>query len=78
MGSWDGVNLGTRSYKYDADGLFRAREPLCADQLSGADQDDLLKVWVTVVGPYHYDTAAGGTNEVPEFEIVKAELVRKA
>lgn len=59
-------------------GSSEHRNELCSDQLGDADQDDVLKLWVTLVGPYHYDTAAGGTNEVPEFKIVKATLVKKA
>ncbi len=78
LGSWDSSNLGTRSYRYDGDGLFQAGPAVCSNDLDGADQDDLLKVWVDVVGTYSYDTAAGGTNAVPQFTIVKAQLVSKA
>ncbi len=78
LGNWDGVNRGTRSFRYDGSGLFQAGPSVCTDDLDGADEDDLLKVWVEVVGTYNYDTAAGGTNAVPQFSIVKAELVSKA
>ncbi len=78
LGNWDGRNQGTRSWRYDGDGLFRAGATVCSVDLDGADQDDVLKLWVEVLGTYRYDTAAGGTNAVPEFEIRKAELVQKA
>ena len=78
LARWDGVNRGTRSFRYDGDGLFQAGPTVCVTDLDGADQDDLLKLWVNVVGTYNYDTAAGGTNAVPQFSIVKAELVSKA
>ena len=78
LGSWDGSNLGTRSYKYDGDGIFRAPPEVCESDLDEADQDDLLKVWVTLNGAYRYDTAAGGTNEIPDFVIRKATLITKA
>jgi len=77
LGSWDGSNLGTRRYRYDGDGLFRADDDVCEEDLDGADQDDLLQVWATLDGPYRYDTAAGGTNEIPDFAIRKAVLVSK-
>jgi len=78
LASWDGTNRGTPSYRYDGDGLFQAGPTVCTGDLSGADQDDLLKLWVEVVGTYNYDTAAGGTNAVPQLSIVKAELLSKA
>ena len=78
LGNFGGRNLGTRSWRYDDTGLFRAVGSTMCDQLDGADQDDLLKLYVDLEGPYRYDTAAGGTNEVPEFSIRKATLVQKA
>ncbi len=78
LGSWDPNNLGARySYKYDGDGIFRAGPSVCGDGLADADQDDLLKVWVTVTGTFRYDTAAGGTNEIPDFTLRRVELVAK-
>ena len=78
LARWDGANRGTRSFRYDGDGLSQAGSTVCTNGLEGADQDDLLKLWVEVVGTYTYDTAAGGTNAVPQLTIVKAELVSKA
>lgn len=77
LGSWDGANLGLRSFVYDGDGLFRAPASVCANDLGTADQDDLLQIWATLDGAYRYDTAAGGTNEIPEFTIERAVLVTK-
>ncbi len=78
LGSWDPNNLGAAySYEYDGDGVFRADPPVCSDGLADADQDDLLKVWVTVTGTFRYDTAAGGTNEIPDFTLRKVELIAK-
>ncbi|MEZ5378828.1 MAG: hypothetical protein R2733_20170 [Acidimicrobiales bacterium] len=78
LGSWDPNNLGVRyRYKYDGDGVFRADPSVCAEGLADADQDDLLKVWATATGTFRYDTAAGGTNEIPDFTIRKVELVAK-
>ena len=66
-----------RRFSYDGDGLFRAPNDVCETDLPEADQDDLLQVWVTLEGPYRYDTAAGGTNEVPDFSIRRAVLISK-
>jgi len=46
--------------------------------LTDSDQDDVLHVWAELVGSFSYDTAIGGTNEVPQFTIRRADLVRKA
>ena len=78
LGGWDSSNEGTRRFNYDGDGLFRAPPAVCTDQLSDADQDDLLQVWVELTGSYRYDTAAGGTNEIPDFTILRAVLITKA
>jgi len=78
LANWEGTNLGTRRFDYDGDGIFRAPDEVCDRDLSDADQQDLLKVWATLTGSYRYDTAAGGTNEIPDFTIQKAELVAKA
>lgn len=78
LARWDSANLGTQGFRYDGDGLFRADEEVCDRDLSGADQDDLLQIWGTLIGPYRYDTAAGGTNEIPDFIIQRAVLVAKA
>lgn len=77
LGSWDGSNLGLRRFDYDGDGLFRAPTDVCDESLSDADQGDLLQVWGTLQGPYRYDTAAGGTNEIPDFVLRHAVLVTK-
>lgn len=77
LGNWDPNNLGLRSYSYDGDGIFRAPPGVCDEDLAESDQDDLLQVWVDLTGPYRYDTAAGGTNEVPDFRIRRAVLIRK-
>jgi len=78
LGSWEGSNLGTQKYKYDGDGIFRAPADVCDRDLADADQDDLVQVWATLTGSYRYDTAAGGTNEIPDFTIRKLALVAKA
>lgn len=77
LGSFDPSNLGTRSWKYEGDGLFTASGTVCQENLADADQDDLLRVWADLGGSYSYDTAIGGTNEVPRFSIRHAELVSK-
>lgn len=45
--------------------------------LEGIDADDHVKVWATGMGPYAYDTAMGGTNEIPLWSIEKVELGRR-
>jgi hypothetical protein len=70
--------LGSRRYRYDGDALFVALDAVCQSDLAEADQDDVLRVWGLLVGPWTYDTAAGGTNEVPQFSIRKAEVIQKA
>jgi len=77
LGSWDPNNLGLRRFNYDGDGLFRAPADVCDEDLVDSDQDDLLRVWATMTGPYRYDTAAGGTNVVPDFTIRQAVLINK-
>lgn len=63
-------------HQYGEDAAFTAGDA-CSD-LEGIDADDHVKVWATGGGPYRYDTAAGGTNEIPMWSIEKVELVRKA
>ncbi len=78
LGKFSSTNHGTRAFRYDHDALFALPAEVCEAALGDADQDDLLQVWAVLVGPYRYDTAAGGTNEIPEFAVVDAELVTKA
>lgn len=78
LGYFDPSNLGTRSFSYDGDGIFLFPDEVCGGALSDADQDDLLRVWADLIGPFSYDTAAGGTNEIPQFVVRAAELIQKA
>lgn len=64
-------------YQYGEDAAFVASEGSSCPSLEGIDADDHVKVWATGMGPYRYDTAMGGTNEIPLWSIEKVELVRK-
>ena len=64
-------------YQYGEDAAFVASDDTSCPGLEGIDADDHVKVWATGLGPYRYDTAMGGTNEIPLWSIEKVELVRK-
>lgn len=64
-------------YEYGEDAAFVSTSDTVCPELDGVDADDHIKVWATGQGPYRYDTAAGGTNEIPLWLIEKVELVRK-
>lgn len=65
-----------RSFEYGEDGAFVADDDTCS-QLDGVDADDHVKIWAEGAGPHSYDTAMGGSNEIPLWSIEKVELVRK-
>jgi hypothetical protein len=64
-------------YQYGDDAAFSSASDTSCPSLEGIDADDHIKVWATGMGPYRYDTAAGGTNEIPLWSIEKVELIRK-
>lgn len=54
-GYWDGSD----------NALFEGTE----DDLSGVVEDDVVKIWATVMGDYSYETQIGGETTVPRFKV---------
>jgi hypothetical protein len=78
-GYWDN-DSHEYNYEYAGDNaLFESGDGVSAcPVLTGIDQNDVVRVWVRSEGSYSYDTQIGGSTTVPKFEVVKAELIRKA
>lgn len=75
-GYWDNQE---HEYSFDYAGdnaVFSAPEP--CPTLDGIDNNDIIRLWVEGAGSLTYDTSIGGSTTVPSFEVVRAEVIRKA
>lgn len=71
--AWTEATQGWESFDYSADtpALYTGRS---AKQLADVIEDDLVKVWGTVLGSFSYDTQAGGNTTVPHIYVEFVEV----
>ena len=78
-GYWDNTD---HEYSFDYAGdnaLFSSGDAVSTcPVLSGIDQNDVVRVWVRSEGSTTYDTQIGGSTTAPQFDVLKAEIIRKA
>ncbi len=78
-GYWD-----TQEHQYNFDyagdnAFFTSGDGFTAcPVLSGIDQNDVVRVWALSKGSKSYATQIGGNTTVPEFKVLRAQIIRKA
>jgi hypothetical protein len=78
-GYWDNTDH-EYSFDYQGDNAYFVSGDAAANcpVLAGIDQNDIVRVWAKGLGATTYSTTIGGATTVPKFDVLRAEIIRKA
>lgn len=76
--SWDNT-VHEYSYEYKGDNAVFVGGNAVSEcpMMTGIDKDDVARVWVTGLGTIDYGTQLGGQTTVPQFRVIKSEVLQK-
>lgn len=76
--SWDNT-VHQYSYEYKGDNAVFVGGNAVSEcpMMTGIDKDDVARVWVTGLGTIDYGTQLGGQTTVPQFRVIKSEVLQK-
>jgi hypothetical protein len=77
-GVWDNtVHQYSIEYKGDNGVFVNGDGKRDCPTANDVDKDDVVRVWIKVLGKNSYDTQIGGNTTAPQFQVVKSEVLQK-